>query len=67
MQKLKTNKSIRSRFKVTGKGKVLASQSKRRHLLGDRSQKMKRQSRKRWTLGKVDRKAVLRALPYGTK
>ena len=64
MPKLKTNKSIRSRFKVTAGGKVLSSKSKRRHLLADRSPSKKRRARKKWTMNKVDRKAVLRALPY---
>ncbi|OGW84365.1 MAG: 50S ribosomal protein L35 [Omnitrophica bacterium RIFCSPHIGHO2_02_FULL_46_11] len=64
MQKLKTNKAIRSRFKVTKTKKVMSSRTKRRHLLGDRSASKKRQARKRWTMGKIDRKAVLRALPY---
>lgn len=65
MQKLKTNKAIRKRFKVTRGKKVLGSKPFRRHLLGDRSPSKKRRLRKRWNLGKVDRKAVLRALPYG--
>ncbi|MBI4358054.1 MAG: 50S ribosomal protein L35 [Candidatus Omnitrophica bacterium] len=65
MRKLKTNKAMRSRFKMTAKGKVLSSRTKRRHLLGDRAASKKRLARKRWAMGKVDRKAVLRALPYG--
>ncbi len=65
MQKLKTNKAIRKRFKITAGKKVLGSQPLRRHLLGDRSAAKKRHLRKKWSLGKVDRKAVIRALPYG--
>ncbi|MBI4372232.1 MAG: 50S ribosomal protein L35 [Candidatus Omnitrophica bacterium] len=64
MPKLKTNKSIQKRFKVTKNRKVLSSRTKRRHLLGDRSPSKKRQARKRWVMNRVDQKAVLRALPY---
>ncbi|HLD56477.1 MAG TPA: 50S ribosomal protein L35 [Candidatus Omnitrophota bacterium] len=64
MPKLKTNKSIKKRFKVTGRKKVIGSRTKRRHLLGDRPPSKKRHARKRWTLGKVDRETVLRSLPY---
>ena len=64
MPKLKTNKAIRKRVKISSRGKVLISKSKRRHLLGDRSPSKKRQFRKKYALNKVDRKAVLRALPY---
>ncbi len=65
MPKLKTNKAIRKRFKITKRGKVMAIRTKRRHLLGDRSPSKKRQLRKWQSLDKMDAKAIIRALPYG--
>ena len=67
MPKLKTNKAIQKRFRVTKTGKVLSSNTKRRHLLTDRPQSKKRQGRRMRRMGKVDQKAVIRALPYGSK
>ena len=66
MPKLKTNKAIKKRFKITKRKKVLSGRTKRRHLLGDRSASKKRQFRRKRTLNRVDQKAVLRALPYGS-
>lgn len=67
MPKLKTNKATLKRFKITKRKKVLASKSKRRHLLGDRPPGKKRRFRKLWRLNRVDSAAVLRSLPYGGK
>ena len=64
MPKLKTNKSIKKRFKITGRKKVTGSRTKRRHLLGDRSASKKRRKRRKQTFGPADRKAVLGSLPY---
>jgi large subunit ribosomal protein L35 len=41
-QKLKTNKAIKKRFKITGTGKVRRFKAKRRHLLTDKSGNAKR-------------------------
>ncbi|MBU3758725.1 MAG: 50S ribosomal protein L35 [Candidatus Omnitrophica bacterium] len=65
MPKLKTNKSIRKRFKVTKNGKVLSPKSKRRHMMADRSSKMKRQSRGWHVVDKTDAHRVKKSLPYG--
>lgn len=42
MPKMKTNKSVASRFKVTGKGKLLRGKHGRRHILTKKSSKRKR-------------------------
>ena len=65
MPKLKTNKAFKKRFRVTKRGKALASHSLRRHLLADRSAKKKRQTRATFALNRVQAKEVKRALPYG--
>jgi len=65
MPKLKTNKAVRKRFKVTGTGKVMSGRTKRRHLLGDRNPTKKRKSRKRVALGRANQQAVIQSMPYG--
>lgn len=65
MPKLKTNKAVRKRFRVTKKGKVLGSASLRRHLLTDRSSKHKRQNRKYQRIDNADQLHIKKMLPYG--
>lgn len=43
MPKMKTRKAIASRFKVTGKGKLVHQQPGKRHILTKKSSKRKRQ------------------------
>ena len=43
---MKTNKSIKSRFKVTGTGKLKRTKPGRRHILTKKSSKRKRRLRK---------------------
>ncbi len=65
MPKLKTNKAMRKRFKISGGGKVLRMKTKRRHLLGDKASKKKRKLR-RWRLvDETNEKRIKSALPYG--
>ncbi|OGW81323.1 MAG: hypothetical protein A3G33_00895 [Omnitrophica bacterium RIFCSPLOWO2_12_FULL_44_17] len=63
--KRKTRKAVRKRFKITAGKKVLTSRTKRRHLLGDRNSSKKRQFRGWRTLGKVQARAIIKALPNG--
>ncbi|MCR4317089.1 MAG: 50S ribosomal protein L35 [Planctomycetes bacterium] len=46
MPKMKTNKSIAKRFKVTGTGKLARRKSGQRHLLSTKSKNRKRVNRK---------------------
>ncbi len=46
MPKMKTNKSIKGRFKVTGTGKLVRNKSGRRHILTKKSGNKKRHLRK---------------------
>ena len=65
MPKLKTNKAVRKRFKISATGKVRVSKTKRRHLLSYKSRKMKR-GLKGWTnVDPTNAKQVKEALPYG--
>ena len=65
MPKIKTNKAVKKRFKITKNGKVLAPGSFRRHMMTDRSSKRKRQSRGWREVDPSDRKKIKLLLPYG--
>ncbi|MCH1429690.1 MAG: 50S ribosomal protein L35 [Chlamydiales bacterium] len=45
MPKMKTNKAVKSRFKVTGTGKLKRSRPGKRHILTKKTPKRKRQLR----------------------
>lgn len=64
MPKIKTNKAMKKRFRITKNKKVLSTKSFRRHLLTDRSAKKKRQLRGWRLVDKADSKKILRGLPY---
>lgn len=64
-KKRKTKKAFKKRFRVTRRGKVLGSRSMRRHMMGDRSAKRKRQSRRGIEVGiALDAKKIKAGLPY---
>ena len=68
MPKLKSNKSIRKRFKVTATGKVLMKRRMGRgHLLSCKSPKRKRQLRGQPVLGKTDAAFIRSELQIGLK
>ncbi len=62
--KLKTNKAAKKRFKVTARGKILAPQTKRRHLLSDKEAGQKRRLRRWQEVDKRDQKKIEGLLPY---
>lgn len=64
MPKIKTNKAVKKRFKITKKGKVLGSRSLRRHMLADRTSKHKRKSRRKLGVETVDWQKVKLLSPY---
>ena len=65
MPKMKTTSSAKKRFKITATGKVLAGAGFKRHMLGHKSPKMKRQNRGTFALTDMDAKTVKQWLPYG--
>ena len=68
MPKMKTRSSVKGRFKVTASGKVKARSAFRRHMMENKSQKMKRQSRADKMLEDGDARLVKRfMMPYGKK
>lgn len=68
MPKLKSNKSIRKRFKVTATGKVLMKRRMGRgHLLSCKPQKRKRQLRRQPVLCKRDAAFIRSELQIGLR
>jgi large subunit ribosomal protein L35 len=64
MPKIKTAKGAKARFKVTGTGKLMGYQAGRRHLLGHKRTKVKRQMRKWLALSPGDQRKVKALIPY---
>ena len=68
MPKMKTRSSVKGRFKLTASGKVKAGSAFRRHMMENKSKKMKRQSREDKILAEGDARLVKRfMMPYGKK
>ncbi|MEN0074666.1 MULTISPECIES: 50S ribosomal protein L35 [Roseicella] len=65
MPKMKTKSSVKKRFKTTATGKVLAGPGKKRHMLRNRSSKVKRQNTGTQVLRHQDGLTVLQWAPYG--
>ncbi|MDP9253440.1 MAG: 50S ribosomal protein L35 [Verrucomicrobiota bacterium] len=60
----KTRKSVAKRFKITATGKVLRSQSSRRHLLSSKNAKRKRQLGKAALVDVTDVARIKANLPF---
>jgi large subunit ribosomal protein L35 len=68
MPKLKTNSSAKKgRFKVTGTGKVLATQANKRHNMRKRSLRQLRNQQGTVTLNDIEAKRALSYMPYSRK
>ena len=67
MPKLKTNSSVKKRFKVTGTGKVKAQAAGKRHGMIKRTTKFVRDARGTMVLSEPDTKRVKQWLPYASK
>jgi large subunit ribosomal protein L35 len=61
--KLKTKKAAAKRFKITSTGKVLRNVSGKRHLLGGKSSKLKRNKRGFFQVSSSDMNKVKACLP----
>ena len=64
MPKIKTVKGVKERFKLTGRGKLMASRPGRRHLLGGKRAKMKRHLRRQIVLSDRDDRKIRALIPY---
>lgn len=65
MPKMKTNKSVAKRFKITGKGKVKRGQAFKSHILTKKTSKRKRNLRKTVIAAKGDERRMKRMLLGG--
>ena len=63
MPKKKTNKSAAKRFRVTAGGRLKYFKSGRRHLLGSKTRKTKRQMRRPGIVARVDEPRIRELLP----
>ncbi|MCL2170682.1 MAG: 50S ribosomal protein L35 [Defluviitaleaceae bacterium] len=64
MPKMKTNKSVAKRFKVTGTGRLKRMKANKNHILEKKSPKRKRNLRKATYVGKTMEDNYKRVLPY---
>lgn len=66
MPKMKTRKSAKRRFKVTGTGKVMRMKGMRSHFRRRKSPRSQRSFDKMFEIAPSDRKRFKRLLPYGS-
>lgn len=66
MPKLKTNRALYKRLRLTKSGKLKKRSAGRQHILGKKSRKRKRKLRMNSYLSGGDAKKLRRLLPYGT-
>lgn len=64
MPKLKTCKGVKARLKVTGTGKLVGFRPGRRHLLGGKRSKIKRQLRRPLTVSRTEERSIRSLIPY---
>ena len=64
MPKLKTVKGVKHRIRVTGTGKLIGHRAGKRHLLGGKRSKIKRQLRTPRPLSRTDERSVRTLIPY---
>ncbi len=64
MPKMKTKSSVKRRFTRTGTGKIKMNVAYKRHILSNKSQKMKRKARGTKLMSEGDSKIVRQFIPY---
>lgn len=62
MPKMKTKKSVKKKFKVTGTGKLMMNHAGRRHILTKKSSKRKRHLKKESVVNKGQTKMYARMM-----
>ncbi len=63
---LKTNKSVKKRIRVTGRGKFKRTRANKGHILTTKTRKRKRGLRRAALVDRTETAKVRRMLPYGT-
>ncbi|HAI87795.1 MAG TPA: 50S ribosomal protein L35 [Firmicutes bacterium] len=64
MPKMKTHRASAKRFRVTGSGLIIKNKAGRRHDLGKKTSKRKRNMRKADVVANADAKVVRQLIPY---
>jgi len=67
MPKLKTHKGAKSRFHITGTGKIMRVKGPKSHLRMKKAKRVRRQFDEMMEVNPKDRKRVSRLIPYGVK
>jgi len=67
MPKLKTHKGAKSRFHITGRGKIMRVKGPKSHLRTKKAKRVRRQFDEMIELNPRDRKRISRLIPYGVK
>ncbi|MFA5628989.1 MAG: 50S ribosomal protein L35 [Dehalococcoidales bacterium] len=65
MPKLKTHKGAKSRFHITGTGKIMRTKGMKSHLRRKKSRRVKMQFDETIPLHPSDKKRIKRLIPYG--
>ena len=65
MPKFKTHKGAKSRFHITGSGKIIRTKIGKSHLRLRKTKRAKRLYDDKVQLNSVDKKRIKRLLPYG--
>ncbi len=65
MPKLKTHKGAKSRFYITGSGKIMRSKGTKSHLRRRKAKRVRSLLDKKVPLHPVDRNRIRRLIPYG--
>ncbi len=65
MPKLKTHKGAKSRFHITGRGKILRTKGGKSHLRRRKAKRVKRLFDEKIALHPADRTRIKRLIPYG--
>jgi large subunit ribosomal protein L35 len=65
MPKLKTHKGVRSRFHITGSGKIMRTKGGKSHLRRRKAKRTKRLYDETIPVSSADKARVKRLLPYG--
>jgi large subunit ribosomal protein L35 len=67
MPKLKTHKGAKSRFHITGSGKIMRMKGPKSHLRTHKAKRVRGQLDEMIELSPRDRKRISRLIPYGIK
>ncbi len=65
MPKMKTNSSVKKRFKVTGSGRVRRASACLSHMMLGKSANRRRKLRKHNMVCDADHKHIIKMMPYG--